>query len=84
MEISFTWSTRRDGNAGFVLEQSSTGQAREFGPMPAHIVPAFVQARRKVIEMRATNMSIQEAIDEDYEWMKDFDNLMKADTTQRG
>lgn len=62
--LSFTWSTRRQGNDGYVLEQSSSGNAQEFGPMPAHIVPAFVEARRKVIAIRAKNMSIREAIDD--------------------
>lgn len=47
--ISFTWSTRRDGNEGFVLEESSAGHKREYGPMPAHIVPAFVQGRRQIV-----------------------------------
>jgi hypothetical protein len=66
MTVSFSWSTRREGNSGFVLEQSSTGQAREFGPMPCHIVPAFVEARRRLIQMRI--IELEEAL-EDFSYM---------------
>jgi len=49
---SFTWSTRRDGNAGFVLERcEGTQWIKEFGPMPAHITLAFVESRRRLIAM---------------------------------
>lgn len=51
MKVSIEWSTRRDGNSGYVLEQRSDGSNTEFGPMPAHVVPAFVEARRRVIAM---------------------------------
>lgn len=51
-EVSVTWSTRREGNNGYVLEQYSDGTHREFGPMPAHIVPAFVDGRRRLIAIR--------------------------------
>lgn len=45
-QTSFTWSTRRDGNVGYVLEEGPARHKVEFGPMPAHLVPNFVAARR--------------------------------------
>lgn len=51
--VSFTWSTRRDGNQGYVLEEGPNGHAIEFGPMPAHIVPAFAAARQTLVAMKA-------------------------------
>lgn len=48
--LTFTWSTRRDGNDGYVLEQCGTYR-REFGPMPPHAVPAYAEARRRLIAM---------------------------------
>ena len=67
MKVSFTWSTRRQGNEGFVLEQSSMGHAREFGPMPSHVVPAFVQARRRFINMMTAVANQVE--DRDYSYL---------------
>jgi hypothetical protein len=51
--VSFTWSTRRDGNDGYVLETGPEGHRAEYGPMPPHIVPAFVQGRRRIVAMQA-------------------------------
>lgn len=51
MKLSVVWSTKRIGNEGFVLEERSDGTRHEFGPMPAHIVPAFVEGRRKIIDV---------------------------------
>lgn len=61
--LSFSWSTRRDGNDGFVLEickgDPDLAYQREFGPMPPHIVPAFVHARRRIVRvvMNGSNAS---------------------------
>jgi len=52
-QVSFSWSTRREGNSGFVLETGPQGHRAEFGPMPAHIVPAFVQSRRRIVALQA-------------------------------
>lgn len=52
-QVSFTWSTRRHVNDGYVLEQGPEGHSIEFGPMPCHIVLAFVEARRKLVAMMA-------------------------------
>lgn len=49
MSISVTWSTRREGNSGFVLELHPDGSHIEFGPMPTHVVLAFVAARRNLL-----------------------------------
>ena len=55
--VSFTWSTLRERNDGWVLEQGPDGSGgtynREFGPMPPWVVPAFVEARRKVVALAA-------------------------------
>lgn len=50
-QLSFTWSARREGNLGWVLE-SCGPYFNEFGPMPSHVVPAFIQARHRLIAMR--------------------------------
>lgn len=70
MKISWSWSTRREGNDGFVLEQRSDGLATEYGPMPAHIVPAFVEGRRRIIATIAHNANA-DYIEEDFSWLKD-------------
>lgn len=73
--ISFTWSTRRDGNSGYVKE-TVTGPdpyEREFGPMPAHIVPAFVAARRRLVAFQAQlhgALYVSEALP-DYSYLTD-------------
>ena len=70
MRISFSWSTRRQGNDGYVLEAASDGRAREFGPMPPHIVPAFVEARRRLMAIRATELGF-DPIEQDYSYLFD-------------
>ena len=53
-KVSITWSARREGNDGWVLESYSVeGQPpKEFGPMRANIVPAFIAARRMMYQRR--------------------------------
>lgn len=54
--FSVSWATRREGNQGYVLEtHSGRHKPIEFGPMPAHTVPAFVAARRRIIATIAGN-----------------------------
>lgn len=57
--LSFSWLTRRDGNDGFVMEECrgdpDLAYRREYGPMPPHIVPAFVSARRRIVRMVMNN-----------------------------
>lgn len=60
MATSFTWSTRREGNDGYVLEvcvdtQGELDYRKEYGPMPPHIVPAFVRGRREIVEICQAN-----------------------------
>ena len=50
--VSFTWSARRDGNNGWVLEEAGPLWRKEFGPLPPHTVPAFINARRRLIAMK--------------------------------
>lgn len=52
IRASFSWSARREGNSGYVLETRPDGSHHEFGPMPSHIVPAFLAARRRVVELK--------------------------------
>lgn len=49
LKASFSWAARREGNLGYILETRPDGSTHEFGPMPAHAVPAFIDARRKFI-----------------------------------
>lgn len=46
MKVSVSWATRREGNSGYVVETYPDASVKTFGPMPSHIVPAFVAARR--------------------------------------
>lgn len=52
--VSISWSARREGNEGWVLEtyEGTDQRPREFGPMRANIVPAFIESRRKMFAMR--------------------------------
>ena len=70
-QVSFTWATRREGNSGFVLETGAKGHRIEFGPMPPHIVPAFVQARRRFVALQAMRhqASYVEALLPDYSYL---------------
>jgi hypothetical protein len=70
-KVSFAWLTRRDGNDGYVLEQSSRGHIREFGPMPCHIVPAFVQGRRRIVARLAAEEGLSLSLEtpEDYTYL---------------
>lgn len=69
--IAFTWSTRREGNSGYVLEESETGIRREYGPMPAHIVPAFVNGRRRIVALEAEKLGASYEELEDFSYMED-------------
>lgn len=51
--VSFTWSTRREGNSGYVLEEGPDRHHIEYGPMPANVVPAFVEGRRRIVATMA-------------------------------
>lgn len=71
--ISFTWSTRREGNNGFVLEECIEDGDRiyrkEFGPMPPHIVPTFVRARRQITQIMQEDVNAKKVADQD-DWKK--------------
>jgi hypothetical protein len=51
---SYTWGTARVGNLGYVKEECWEGETRIYSrefEMQANVVPAFVEARRRVIAM---------------------------------
>ena len=54
MPLSFEWSARREGNSGFVRETRPDGSTQDYGPLPAHIVPAFIAARRHYVHFAMT------------------------------
>ena len=69
-KVSFAWLTRREGNDGYVLEQSSRGHIREFGPMTCHIVPAFVEGRRRIVARHAAEEGLKYVENlEDYNYL---------------
>jgi hypothetical protein len=76
-KVSFAWLTRREGNNGYVLEQSSRGHIREFGPMPCHIVPAFVEGRRRIVARSAAEEGLKYV-----ENLEDYNYLTKKGTVQ--
>ena len=77
--ISVSWSTRREHNDGFVLEVHRNQQgdvllANEYGPMPSHVVPAFVEGRRRIVAEKALQMQ-GTYVEEDFDWMKETPQL---------
>lgn len=48
-KVSVSWSAKRNGNEGTVYEVRSDGTNSTFGPMPAHVVPAFVRGRQIIV-----------------------------------
>lgn len=48
--VDVTWNAERIGNTGIVHEIRSDGTKSDFGPMPAHVVPAFIRGRQLVVE----------------------------------
>jgi len=45
----FTWSTKREGNLGYVHEVRPDGSSQTF-EMPAHLVPFWLNARRNYVK----------------------------------
>lgn len=68
--LSFTWSTRRSGNDGYVLEQCGRNYAKEFGPMPPHAVLAWVNGRRRYIAMLMERMGADYVLDDPEEFFR--------------
>lgn len=64
MKASITWSTRREGNSGYVLETYPDGSSREFGPMPTQTVLPFVHARRIYQQRIADKLGLRKSPDE--------------------
>lgn len=55
-QLSFTWSSRREGNDGYVLEERSDGTRQEWGPMPPHVVPSFLMMRRHWVHYKMEHL----------------------------
>ena len=72
MSTTFTWSTRRDGNSGFVLETHPDGSSVEFGPMPCSLVLPFVSGRRRIV-----NHLIMKLSSYNYASTFDWNHLLK-------
>jgi len=75
-KCTFTWSTRRDGNSGYVLEQGTNKfgdllHSREYGPMPCHIVLAFVEGRRRIVAQSAKDHRVSYAEPEEFNYLED-------------
>lgn len=70
-QLSFTWSLRRDGNDGYVLEQCGPRYRIEFGPMPPHAVPAFAEARRRYIAMLMESVGAHYVLEDPEQFFRD-------------
>lgn len=81
--FDFKWSSRREGNSGFVLEECSrVGHSIEFGPLPPHIVPAFIDGRRRIIQGLIEHLGGTPAVSlEDYEFMRELRNTKTGGAT---
>ena len=71
--VSFQWSTRREANDGYVLEEhiDSYGDvvwSCEFGPMPCHIVLTYVNARRRITALKAQEYRASYVEPEPIDW----------------
>lgn len=69
--LTFEWSTRRDGNDGYVLETCGPRWRKEFGPMPPHAVPAFSLARRRLIAMYMQRLGANYVLDDPEQFFRD-------------
>ena len=70
MKVSFAWSTRREGNQGFVLETRPNGSSEVYGPMPCGAVEPFIQARRDLIRRGMLDELNAVPVFEDYSFMQ--------------
>lgn len=74
---TFQWEASREGNEGVVVEHRPDGTAMKWR-MAANLVPAFVQARRRLIDskmkklMGATDAPTQTPTDYSYLLEDDF------------
>ena len=70
-KITVTFSTQRIGNLGYVLEEWSNGNKRQY-EMPAAVVPHFVRARREAVNRVLTKFGAKKDVP-DYSWLESFD-----------
>jgi hypothetical protein len=75
--VSFRWSTRREGNDGYVLEEhiDKYGDVvrRIETKMAANVVPAYVEGRRRVVATSAMQNKISYVDEPDYGFLTDPD-----------
>lgn len=69
--IFFTWSLRRSGNDGYVLEECGPHWRHEFGPMPPHAVRAFAEARRRLIATYMERLGADYVLDDPEQFFRD-------------
>lgn len=50
VDLKVGWKAKRVGNEGYVREVRSDGTFQDFGPYPANTIPAFIHARKTLIE----------------------------------
>lgn len=69
--VNFSWSTRREGNIGYVLETRPNGDTQTFA-MPSHLVPLWLTARRKLIATAMLDLGATpaDAPLEDYSYLR--------------
>lgn len=77
--LTFTWSTRRDGNNGYVLEQCGR-YSHEYGPMPPHAVPAFAEGRRRYIAMLMAKMGANYVLEDPEEFLRQATQRREQET----
>lgn len=69
--LSFTWSTRRERNDGYVLEECGPRWRKEFGPMPPWAVMAFMGARRRLIALYMEKLGADYLLDDPEQFFRD-------------
>lgn len=69
--LEFTWSTRRDGNDGWVLEECGELWRREFGPFPPHAVEAWVTGRRRYVAMLMRRLGADYVLEDPEQFFRD-------------
>lgn len=75
-KVSFRWSTRREGNDGYVLEEHIDRYGdvvhRTETKMAANIVPAYVEGRRRIVATKALEHDAT-YVEPDYDFLNDPD-----------
>lgn len=67
-KLTVTWSTSRQGNQGIIEEHHSTGDTFRF-IVPSHLVPAALEARRRIVHRAVAALGGNPDLEEDFSWM---------------